>query len=166
MIYPIVIVVAMIGVSLFVSIKLIPALEGMFEEAGARLPWMTRLVMAFSHFLIHSWLWLIIGIVAVATFLVYFYRTPTGETIAHHLLLKDPTGLFKNIYMLRFTRTLGSLLASGVSIIDAIDITSEVMGNDVYREELRYFSKELEKGVPLSVPLSKSHLFPYLFLKW
>jgi type IV pilus assembly protein PilC len=161
MIYPVVILIFMIGVALFTSVKLIPSLEGIFKEAGQELPWATTMVIGFSHFLIDSWYWLILGIIIVVVLSVYAYKTPAGEIFCHRLILSEPLGLFKNIYLLRFTRTLGSLLISDVPIVEAINITSEVIGNDLYRDELRYFSGELEKGVPLSYSVSQSGLFPY-----
>lgn len=161
MIYPIILLIAMIAVAIFTTVKLIPSLEGIFKEAGAELPWATRTVIAVSHALIHQWLTIIIAIFVLGAAAVYLYKTPSGEFFYHRLLLKDPFHLFKNIYLLRFSRTLGSLLNSGVSIIEALNITSEVIGNDVYRDELNSMAKELEKGVPLSVPMGQSALFPY-----
>ncbi|TSC93204.1 MAG: Type II secretion system protein [Candidatus Berkelbacteria bacterium Licking1014_7] len=161
MIYPMIILMALIGVAIFTSVKLIPSLQQMFSEAKSELPWTTKIVFGFSNFLIHSWLWVILIIVAGVVLVMYFLRTAPGEMLLHQILLKEPFGLFKKIYLLRFTRTLGSLLSSGVPIIDALNITSEVVGNDVYREELQFFANELERGAPLSVPVSRSKLFPY-----
>jgi len=161
MIYPVILLIGIVTVALFASVKLIPSLTEVFNESEVNLPWATQLLIGFSAFMLGNWLWLVIGIVVIVILLVYFLKTPTGEILVHQLLIREPTKLFLNLYLLRFCRIFGSLLNSGVPIIDSLQITSEVVGNDALREELRYSATQLEKGVPLSLPFSESKYFPY-----
>ena len=161
MIYPVILLIGIVSVALFASVKLIPSLTEVFNESEVNLPWATQLLIGFSAFMLGNWLWLVIGIVVIVILLVYFLKTPAGEMLIHQLLIREPTKLFLNLYLLRFCRVFGSLLNSGVPIIDSLQITSEVVGNDALREELRYSATQLEKGVPLSLPISESKYFPY-----
>ncbi len=161
MIYPVILLVGIVAVALFASVKLIPSLTEVFNESEVDLPWATQLLIWFSNFMLGNWMWLLIGFVIVIVLIIYFLKTPAGEMLTHQTLIREPTKLFLNFYLLRFCRVFGSLLNSGVPIINSLQITSEVVGNDALRDELRYCAEQLEKGVPLSLPISESKYFPY-----
>lgn len=162
LIYPIFIFVVMVVVAILMTVKVIPQLRGVFEESGAKLPWSTQLLFTISNVLITKW-WMIIALlVGVVVFLRWFFSTESGILLWDRFQIKNPTGLGQNVFMARFSRTMGMLASAGVPIIEAVSITSEAIGNELYRRDLQEVVQELERGVPMSVPLSKSSYFPVL----
>jgi type IV pilus assembly protein PilC len=160
MAYPMIVIIAMIAVALLATFKIIPAMRGIIEESGGQLPLSTRIVLGISDFFIHDWLYIIIGLILFIVACYYFFSSPSGQSIFDRFLLKEPTGLAMNVYMTRFTRTLGMLIQSGVPIIEAIKIVSQAMNNEVYSHSLKIVAAQLERGIPLSVPISKDPAFP------
>jgi type IV pilus assembly protein PilC len=163
MYYPIFVFVALIGIASLMMVKVIPQLKTIFEEAGARLPWTTRAVIWTSDFLINYWWAVIIGLVLIIILLRLYLRTKSGRKNYDRLKIKIPLTkeLTKNIYMERFARTFSLLAFAGVPILETIKISAKVIGNALYEEQLDIAYKEVEKGVPLSAPLSKvPKLFP------
>jgi type II secretory pathway component PulF len=162
LIYPIFIFVVMVFVAILMAVKVIPQLRGVFEESGAQLPWSTQVLFWISSLLITKW-WVIIGVLAgIVVFLRWYFTTEGGILLWGNFQIKNPTGLGLNVFMARFARTMGMLAGAGVPIIEAVSITSEVMGNELYRRDLNEVVQELERGIPMSVPLSKSPHFPVL----
>lgn len=163
--YPIFILVAMIAVVAMMMIKVVPALKTVFEEAGAELPLATRVVMATSDFMVNYW-WLLLIIIVILTVggFCFFRYTRTGRYDWDVIKLKTPiiNYVAYDIYMARFSRTMGMLIAAGVPIIEAIRITNSVLNNRVYAIILRNVITQVERGIPMSVPLSKSKEFTIL----
>jgi type IV pilus assembly protein PilC len=158
--YPAVVVTAMIAVALLATFKIIPALRGVIEQGGGQLPISTRVVLGFSSFLIHDWLYALIALIAIIVGGYYFFSSPSGELLFDRWIIKEPTGLASRVYMTRFTRTLGLLIQAGVPIVEAMKIVSASMNNSVYSNSLTKIAAELERGVPLSVPIQKDSIFP------
>src|SRR5467141_3655935 len=133
MVYPAVIFsVAGIAVSVLL-IFVIPTFQSMFASAGIQLPLPTRIVIGMSNILKHYW-WALIGVAGGSVFLVNrWYKTPTGKLQIDRLLLKTPVlgDLLRKSAVSRFTRTLGTLISSGVSILDGLEITARTAGNMV-----------------------------------
>lgn len=163
--YPIFIVVMMIFVVVIMMIKVIPVLKNVFEESGARLPLATRIIMGLSNFLV-SWWWLVLAILAIIVFGAWFIFTKTkgGRYSWDIIKLKTPLVRYVSydMYMARFTRTLGMLIASGIPIIETIKITARAMNNRVYIRILKNVIAQVERGIPMSVPLEKEKEFPIL----
>jgi len=158
--YPIFVIVVMLGVGIYATVKIIPSLTGVFKEANVTLPWSTKLVMALSDFMIHYWYLLILIIVVAGVVVYYYFKTDNGRWNRDLLLTKEPTKLANKIYMARFSRTLGSLLKNGIPIIEAVDIVSETINNLVIEKSLKNVIQELEKGIPMSQPIKKDKNFP------
>ncbi|MBI2590015.1 type II secretion system F family protein [Candidatus Berkelbacteria bacterium] len=160
--YPAFVFVAMIVVGAITMVYIIPQLQSVFEEAGAELPFLTRMIIAISHFLQNYW-WLIIifVVVGLAVGRTYF-RSKAGERLWGLIQLHLPGHLGYDIYMARFNRTLGMLVQAGTPIIEAISVTASVMDNLLYREYLAAAADQVKRGVPLSVPLQKTALFPLI----
>ena len=162
MIYPAVILTVAAGVVILMLVYVLPKLKNLYDEFKGELPLITRIMMGVSDFLKHFW-WLFLLFLA-ASFVAfrYFIRTPSGRKSWDSFKLKIP--LFKNlitkIYLARFTRTLGTLVGSGVSILDSLKITSKSMGNVSYEEEVLKMADEVRAGSSLSSSLSDSVLFP------
>lgn len=162
MIYPVVVVVVAILIVAIIMWKVIPTFASLFAGLGARLPAPTRIVIAISRFL-GSW-WYIIGIsiaiviVAIRT----YYATSGGRYNIDKLLLKLPVlGIvLKKIAVARFCRTLGTLVSSGVPILEGLEITAKTAGNAVVEEAIMKTRKAVEEGKTIVEPLQATGLFP------
>lgn len=161
LIYPIFIVVAMAGVAILASVRIIPQLKGVFEDSGVTLPFSTRVVIAISDFMINYWYLLIIGLAGLVVVIRFMLSSATGRELFDRALIKDPSGLAKRVYMARFARTLGMMLSAGIPIVESVKVVSEVMGNTIYKRGLLSLAQDLERGLPMSVPLQKNPYFPY-----
>jgi len=164
MAYPSIVIVIMIGVMVVLMTFVIPAFENMFAEFGAKdaLPALTKMVIAISKGFV-SWLWAI-ALVGVGTVVgsIYFYRTPRGKKFVHRLILKLPIlgSVMQKIAVARFTRTLGTLLESGVPILDALEIVAKTAGNVIVEEALMYARARISEGKNMAEPLGESKVFP------
>lgn len=162
MMYPIFIVVAMLMVAGVVVTFVMPQLKSLFQESGAKLPIVTQVLLGVSDFIKSFWWVVILGIVGAVFGIRYFVNTESGRSLWDNLKLKFPiTGkLTKDIYMARFTRTLATLISSGLPILDSLIIVSDTVGNVHYKKEIEVASKQVESGVNLAAPLEESKLFP------
>ena len=160
MVYPIFILIAMIGVGILATVKIIPAIQGIITESGTEMPISTRVVLAISNFLINQWYLVIIIIAAIIIGIWLFLKSPSGSYLKDRWLIKEPSGTALRLYMVRFARTLGMLISSGVPIVAAIKIVSDVIGNQVFKEGLNKIAAELERGIPISATLQQDKNFP------
>lgn len=164
MLYPVFILCAMIGVAILMMVKVIPQISQIFKESNAPMPWATKALIAASNVLIHQWWVVILVIIGLVLFLRYYFKTTGGQLVYNNIQIHFPLikVVSEDIYMSRLTRTLAMLVGSGVEIIKAVNITSEVMNNLVYQKGLKEVSSQIERGIPMSVPLSKNPIFPIL----
>jgi type IV pilus assembly protein PilC len=160
--YPIFILAAMVLIGIILMITVVPQFKDIFQEANIPLPLQTRILIVVSDFLAAQWILTIIGCLGLMYLLLYYLRSPQGKYLLDFFALRIPTGLGKDVYMSRFTRTLVLLTRSGTPIIEALTITAEVMNNRFYATLLAAARDEISRGIPLSVPLSKSSIFPVI----
>jgi len=162
MIYPIIVVVAMAGVMIVMVVFVIPKLTEMYSSLQIELPLPTKILIWISDVVINYWLFMIIGVTAIIVAFSYFKKTVTGKYTLDKIVLRIP--IFSNITKLgiytEFTRTLSLLLRSGVSIVEALQIVGNSLGNVYFQEEVFKASRKVEKGVPLSEPIIASKYFP------
>jgi type IV pilus assembly protein PilC len=162
MIYPGVIMsVAAIAISVLL-IFVIPTFADMFASANIALPLPTRLVIALSGFIKHFW-WAMIGSAAAAFYAIkQYYATPTGKLNIDRSLLKLPVlgDVLRKSSVARFTRTLGTLISSGVSILDGLEITAKTAGNRVVQDAIMESRASIAGGETIAAPLKKSQVFP------
>ncbi len=160
--YPGFVLVAMVAATILMMIVVIPPLKTIFSDAGAKLPFATRMLIALSDSLLAFWYAYIVGAVAAVFGLRYYLRTKSGAATWDRLKLKVPIfgPLFQKIYVARFARTLASLIAGGVPILEALDIVADSVGNTVYRNAIKKAAKDVESGVPLSQPIRANPAFP------
>lgn len=162
--YPIAVIVIMIGVMIVLMTFVIPAFENMFAEFGAKdaLPKLTQIVIAISNGFV-SYLPIIAGVSVVgAIAAVQFYRRPAGRRWIHKMILKLPIlgPVLQKIVVARFARTMGTLLQSGVPILDSITICAKASGNMVVEEGLLYARDRIAEGRNLADPLGEIPVFP------
>jgi len=159
--------VAMFAISMLLLVVMlvfvVPVFEKMFKQMGATLPFLTKFIMTISHFLV-SWKGaiLIILLIAGAVFLRRWLKTPGGRRVLDGLKLKLPVFgvLFHKMSLSRFSRTLGTLVASGVPILQALEITSNSVGNVLVAEAVESVRAGVKEGDSIARPLGKSTLFP------
>ena len=162
MIYPIVVACVAVVVVIIMMVMVIPNFVGMFADMNVELPMMTKLVMAMSDFVIHKWYILVAIVAAIVIAFKVFQSTDNGKHVLARLQLSMP--IFGNMAAktacARFARQMSTLMAAGLPIIEAIDITANTMDNILYKEGLKDTKDQVEKGIPLSQPLIETGLFP------
>jgi type IV pilus assembly protein PilC len=162
MVYPVAIVViatVVVGVILW---KVIPTFATLFAGLGAELPLPTRVVIALSNGLVRFMPFVLVGIGAFVFGMRAYYNTTNGRMNCDRLMLKLPVlgSLLRKIAVARFCRTLATLLASGVSILEALDITAKTAGNAVVEQALYATRKSIEGGETIAAPLKETTVFP------
>lgn len=165
MVYPLVILVAVVGIGIEMMVVVLPKLLTIFSEMNVPMPLPTRVLIFFSHFLITYGLFVVIVVAAFVALFIKLKRRPDVQFFLHRVLLKIPIlgHISYQINLARFSLTLGSLLKSAIPIIDAVNITAEVVSNSLYKNALQNISQKIKTGVPLSELLaSYPKLFPPL----
>lgn len=160
LLYPAFIILAMGGVMILMMTKVVPQLKEIFSESGAQLPWTTRLLVYLSQFLVSYWWLAILIIIGLIIILKVFLMSDFGSYLFNKIQIGFPGDIGKDLYMARFSRTLGMLVQSGTPIIEAVKITAEVLNNKIYRDSLLNVASQLERGIPMSVPIGKDANFP------
>jgi type IV pilus assembly protein PilC len=160
--YPMVVsIVAVIVVSILI-VFVVPTFVGMFSEMGADLPGTTKALIAISDFAISRWYIIILTIVAIVVGYSYYASTDVGAISLSRLKLKLPIfgDVERKIVASRFSRTLSTLLASGLPLLDALGIVAKVVGNVVAEKGLINAQEQVSKGIPLSKPITDMGVFP------
>jgi type IV pilus assembly protein PilC len=163
LVYPTAIVVVGLGVMVIMMTFVLPTFEAMFKDLGAgSLPAPTRVVLAISHFITGNALILIPLLVAAGFGLSAFKKTERGRYLWDSMMLKMPVigNVVRKGAVARFTRTLGTLLASGVPILDAMDIVARTAGNAVVSKGILYAREKVSEGKDIASPLLETAIFP------
>ncbi len=162
MIYPAVIFSVMAIAVVILLLFVIPVFATMFASMGGVLPLPTRIVMGMSSFLQHYWWMLILGVVAIVWGTRRYYKTPSGRLNLDKFMLAMPIlgDVLRKSAVSRFTRTLGTLIASGVSILDGLEITAKTAGNRVIHDAVMESRNSIAGGETIAAPLQKSKVFP------
>lgn len=164
--YPILVVI-MAAVSLFVLMTLvIPEFRPLFEDSGAAMPFSTRIIIGVSDFLAAFWWAVVLAIIGAIVALRRYRETPEGRARWDAWMIRGPLigDLTAKIEVARFSRTLGTLLANGVSVLNAMAMTAEVLENQVMAAAVLSAQGRLAKGEGLAEPLAESGVFPGLAL--
>ncbi|MGD0909133.1 MAG: type II secretion system F family protein [Candidatus Acidiferrales bacterium] len=163
LVYPVAVLLVAAGVIVLLLWKVVPIFATLFLGLGVNLPLPTRIVIALSNFVGSIFgLLILMGFVGAVIGLKVWYGTPAGRMAIDRMLLKLPLMgiLLRKIAVARFTRTLGTLISSGVPILEGLDITARTAGNAVIEKALLGVRKALESGRNLADPLKESDVFP------
>jgi type IV pilus assembly protein PilC len=164
MVYPSIVLVVFFGVLAILLGFVIPGFQTMFKDFGSKdeLPALTRMVMAVSAFFVSNIGWMFLGVTAFIVGFAYAIRTPRGKKLFHRTLLRLPIigDVLRKIAVARFTRTLGTLLASGVPILDALEIVAKTAGNVIVEEAIMYARARISEGKNMAQPLMETAVFP------
>ncbi|MBN1212517.1 MAG: type II secretion system F family protein [candidate division Zixibacteria bacterium] len=162
MVYPSVIAVVATLVTIGMLIWIVPTFAKMFGGVGAELPAPTQIVLSLSHFLKSNFLYLLIGSVGALIAFIWWKKTPAGALLFDKFLLRTPVfgNLVRKSSITRFSRTLGTLLASGVSILEALEITAKTAGNLVVAKAIKKSVLSIAEGDTITGPLKETGVFP------
>ena len=160
--YPIVILFVVAAVVAVLLVGVIPQFSQMFDDLGSELPAATQMLVNLSNFLQHKWYILVIIVAAIVFGLKAFGKTEPGSLMYAKIGIKFP--LFGNLTIksaaATFSRTMATLMASGISLIDAVEQVAKMINNRIIREALLDAKTQIAKGVPLSKPLRDCGIFP------
>jgi type IV pilus assembly protein PilC len=162
MIYPSTIVAVAVVVVIFLLLFVIPTFKSMFEGFGATLPLPTRIVLGLSILVRRYFVFGLAGMIGAVVGLRYYYKTPAGRKQIDTLLLKAPVFgmLLRKVAVAKFTRTLGTLISSGVAILDGLEITARTAGNKVVEEAIMKTRVSIAEGKTIAAPLKETTVFP------
>jgi type IV pilus assembly protein PilC len=164
MVYPSAVLIIFAGVLGILLGWVIPSFKTIFKDLGSadELPWLTQMVITVSETFIGYFPLVFLTVVGAAAGIVYAYRKPRGKRFFHKMMLRAPVmgPVLRKIAVARFTRTLGTLLASGVPILDALDIVAKTAGNVVVEEAIQYARIKISEGKNMAAPLLETNVFP------
>ena len=167
MTYPIVVVIIAILVISVILIFVIPVFQDMFQSFGSALPVPTQFVVNLSNFMKNNVHWVIIGLIVFIFVFKKYRNTKGGRKTTDTLMLKLPVfgDLLKKTAVARFTRTLGTMLQSGVPILDALEIVAKTSGNVVIEQILFEVRSSIAEGQTIAEPLSENDIFPGMVIQ-
>ena len=162
MFYPMTIVSVALVVVIFLLLYVIPTFQGLFANFGATLPLPTVIVLELSNFVREYLLYMIGGGVGLIMGIRAYYRTAGGRKRIDGLMLQLPIvgPLIRKVAVAKFTRTLGTLVSSGVAILEGLDITARTAGNTVVEEAVQKARSAIAQGKTIAEPLQESKVFP------
>ena len=162
MVYPITIMSIAVVVVGVILIFVIPTFAKMFTEFGGELPAPTKFVIALSNFLVKYFLVLIGGFYAIVWAIKKYYKTPGGQKIIDRMALNAPIAgpLIRKVSVAKFTRTLGTMVSSGVPIMDGLEIVAKTAGNKIVEEAIYSVRQAISEGKTMAEPLAACGVFP------
>jgi type IV pilus assembly protein PilC len=166
MVYPIVLAIVTLIVVIFLLVFVLPTFTGIFSNSGTALPAPTRILLAISTFLINYWYAAIGLVIAFITLFIIAIKIPKVRYALDSLKFKIPIvkGINQKVVTARLSRTLSTLLSSGMPLLQVLDIVSRIVNNKVVEEGLDKAKEDVKRGLLLSVPIKKMDLFPPMFI--
>lgn len=157
MIYPVILLIATFAVLIFLMVFFIPRFQGMFEGFGAKLPLLTRLIIAASHAMIHYGLWIVVAIIVAVVLLRQWIASDQGRRTWEGLLLKTPLigPLMAQFAMARFSRMLGTLLGAGVPLVQSLGVARKSIGNQTLVDAVSNSIDRVKEGGQLGKSLGE-----------
>jgi len=167
LIYPLFVVGAIVIVASIMMIFVVPQLTAIFEESNAELPFLTRLVIGISDFMIAFWWLMIVLFIGAVVGLVRFVKTDDGRQIWDTMLLNLPVfkNLFRKLYLARMSENLSTLIKGGIPILQSLDITAKVVGNRIYSATIFEAGTVVERGGAMSEVFERNKYIPKLVVQ-
>ena len=167
MMYPIVVSTTAIGISIFLLVKVIPVFKDVYQSFGAKLPAPTEFIIILSDLMRHYLPLVLIGLGALIYGWFYFIKTGTGRDFWDSRRIKLPIfgPIAHKICLVRFTRTLSSLIRSGVPILEVLQIVSQTVGNTVMERAIKAAATDIERGEGIAAALGKHPVFPSMIVR-
>lgn len=165
--YPATVTVVAIGITIFLLVRVIPTFKDIYSSFNAKLPGPTMFMIDLSELVRHYLLLMLGAVAAVIWGWLYFIKTPTGRAFWDAKRLKLPVfgGIAHKICLARFTRTLASLVRSGVPILEVLQIVSQTVGNVMMERAIKLAASDIERGEGISNALGKHPIFPSMIIR-
>ncbi len=162
MVYPVMVLAIGVVVTIVLMIFVTPTFEKMFKDFGGQLPAPTQFIVDLSHVLIKDGWKMVVGAFAISFAFRWIINTPRGKFQWHRILLHAPVigPVVARSAVARFTRTLGTMISSGVPIMDALNVVAKTAGNKVVEEAVLYVRAKVGEGKTLAGPLAEKKVFP------
>jgi len=159
--YPALLFLTLTATILSINLFVIPTFAKVYSQLNTQLPWQTELLIACSNFLVNDGIYLLIGLFILAFLLFRYLKTPAGKYHYHSLILKIPIfgQIIRRIILIRFAKTLSIVLNSGMTILDGMRYTEEIVMNDVVKSQISEACDLIERGTSFVVAISKIKLF-------
>jgi type IV pilus assembly protein PilC len=167
MMYPTVVTVVAILITCFLLVKVVPVFGEVFSGFGAKLPAPTQFLIDLSSWVRHNLIFLILGVGGIIYAWMHFIKTPAGRLFWDARRIKLPIfgSIAHKICLARFTRTLASLVRSGVPILEVLQIVSQTVGNVVMEKAIKVTADDIERGENISSALAKHPIFPTIIIR-
>ena len=165
--YPTAVSVVAVGITIFLLVKVIPTFKEIYSGFNAKLPGPTEFLMAISDIMTHYLILLLLGIGALVWGWLYFIKTKPGREFWDGRRIKLPVfgPIAHKICLARFTRTLSSLVRSGVPILEVLQIVSQTVGNVIMEKAIKAAALDIERGEGISAALGKNPIFPSMIIR-
>jgi type IV pilus assembly protein PilC len=162
MTYPAVVLGMSVAIITLLLVKVVPVFQSIFAGMGRELPFVTQTLINLSSFVTENSLYILGAIVIMIVALVRFYRTDNGRYLFDRMILKPPVigSLMRRVAIAKFTRTLSTLISSGVPILDGLEIVSRTSGNKIVEKALMETRKNISEGKTIAEPLAATTVFP------
>jgi type IV pilus assembly protein PilC len=167
MMYPAVVTVVAVGITIFLLVKVVPVFSQIFTSFGGELPAPTRFLISVSNALRHYFIGFIVLAVGIVVGWLYYIKTPSGLRFWDAKRLKLPIfgAIAHKICLARFTRTMSSLIRSGVPILEVLSIVQNTVGNVIMEAAIKSASVDIERGEGISAAISKHPIFPTMIIR-
>lgn len=167
LIYPGFVIGIFVVVMVLMFTMIIPKLSEIILQSGQEVPVYTKVIIGISNVMVNYGIFLLAGLIAVGSYLVFLFRSANGKKIIDEVKITAPIfgPLFRKVYLARIADNLDTMLSSGIPIVRAIQITSEVVSNSKYQEVLVIASEDVKAGSTLSQSLSKTEIIPQILVQ-
>ena len=167
LIYPAFVIVSFIVVMILMLVYVVPKLSEILLETGGEVPLSTKIVLGTSAFLLNYGIFILVLLIVAVIFLNRYFKTEEGAAVLADIKMKTPYvgHLYKMFYLSRLSDNMNTLISSGVAMVRSVEITSDVVGSDVYRAMLLNAATEIKAGISLSKALGKYEEFPRILIQ-
>jgi type IV pilus assembly protein PilC len=167
MVYPSIVILVAVGVTALLLLKVTPTFEKLFKDFGSAMPAPTQVVIDFSHWAQRNFLYAVVGLALLVFAFQAFYRNPKGRRIADKIFLMMPVigPVIRKVAVARFTRTLGTMISSGVPILDALEVTAKTAGNRTVEDAILFTKAKISEGKTITQPLMETNVFPSMVVQ-
>jgi type IV pilus assembly protein PilC len=165
--YPVVVLCVAAGVTVVLLLFVTPTFEKMFKDFGGSMPAPTQFVIDFSKWLQAYWWMIVVGVVAVVTAFKQYLRWPPGREQWDAFAIRTPIfgPLIRKVAVARFTRTLGTMISSGVPILEGLEVVAKTAGNKTVEKAIRYTKEKIAEGRTIVQPLAETKVFPSMVVQ-
>jgi len=167
LVYPAFVIVSFIGVLILMMVMVIPNLASIIEETGQEIPWYTKLILGTSDFMVSYGIFLLIAFAAGGIMFWRYWISPGGKRTLSELKLQIPYlgMLYRKLYLSRISDNLSTMIDSGISMVRALEITADVVDNEVYKNILREAGNKVKAGSPVSQALAEYPEIPGIIIQ-